>query len=83
MEVCPTIPTVNQVLLDPAQVNFMNNYKKPQNSPFSETYNSEWRNHPNFRWGNSNTNFQNNQPPNFQKPQSSYVPPPMVPFLKA
>ena len=59
-EVCPTIPTVKQVLLDPDQVNFWNNYKRPQNSLFSETYNSEWRNHHKFRWGNSNTNNQNN-----------------------
>ena len=38
------------------QVNAMNNYGKPFASPFSETYNPNWRNYPNFSW-------RQNQPP--------------------
>ena len=30
------------------QANALNNYGKPFASPFSETYNPNWRNHPNF-----------------------------------
>ena len=32
------------------QTNALNNYEKPFASPFSETYNPNWRNHPNFSW---------------------------------
>ena len=38
------------------QANALNNYEKPFASPFSETYNPNWRNHPNFSW-------RQNQPP--------------------
>jgi hypothetical protein len=49
---CPTIPAFKEVLHD--QANAMNTYKKPFQSPYSETYNSGWRNHPNFSWRNEN-----------------------------
>ena len=39
---CPTIPTFKKVLHE--QANFTNNYKRP----FSDTYNPNWQNHPNF-----------------------------------
>ena len=32
------------------QANALNNYGKPFASPFSETYNPNWRNHSNFSW---------------------------------
>ncbi len=51
----------------------MNNFKKPNPSPFSETYNSQWRNHPNFSWKNGNQAQQAQQPqaqPNAQHPQA-------------
>ena len=38
------------------QANALNNYEKPFASPFSETYNPNWRNHHNFSW-------RQNQPP--------------------
>uniref|UniRef100_A0A2N9GNA7 RNA-directed DNA polymerase n=1 Tax=Fagus sylvatica TaxID=28930 RepID=A0A2N9GNA7_FAGSY len=44
---CPTIPAFKEVLHD--QANAMNTYKKPFQSPYAETYNPGWRNHPNFR----------------------------------
>jgi len=43
---CPTILAFKEVLHD--QANAMNTYKKPFDAPYSETYNSGWRNHPNF-----------------------------------
>ena len=57
----------------PVQANFMNTFKKPFHSPYSETYNPQWRNHPNFSWRDDNRA----QPPHSQKPQNfhSYPPP--------
>ncbi|MED6150414.1 hypothetical protein PIB30_072038 [Stylosanthes scabra] len=62
--------------------------RPPQNDPYSNTYNSGWKNHPNFSWGGnqgqrSNNNIQNNnrlyQPP-FQRQQQPFQqPPPPVP----
>ena len=43
---CATIPAFKEVLHD--QANAMNMVKKSYSSPYSETYNSGWRNHPNF-----------------------------------
>ncbi|XP_075633356.1 uncharacterized protein LOC142605805 [Castanea sativa] len=43
------------------QANALNNYGKPFASPFSEAYNPNWRNHPNFSW-------RQNQPPTNQVP---------------
>ncbi|KAK5785959.1 hypothetical protein PVK06_040583 [Gossypium arboreum] len=33
------------------QVHYMGNNSRPQNNPYSNTYNASWRNHPNFSWG--------------------------------
>ena len=49
---CPTILAFKEVLHD--QANAMNMVKKSYPSPYSETYNSGWRNHPNFSWRNDN-----------------------------
>ena len=50
----------------------MNGYKRPFSSPYSETYNANWRNHPNFSWRNgSNTNNPSQGP----STSTSYVPP--------
>ena len=49
---CPTIPTFKEVLLD--QANAMNLVKKSYPSPYSNTYNLGWSNHPNFSWRNDN-----------------------------
>uniref|UniRef100_A0A2N9I9L5 Reverse transcriptase/retrotransposon-derived protein RNase H-like domain-containing protein n=1 Tax=Fagus sylvatica TaxID=28930 RepID=A0A2N9I9L5_FAGSY len=62
---CPTIPAFKEVLHD--QANAMNTYKKPFQSPYSETYNPGWRNHPNFSWRN-----ENNAPPP-QGPSNSVI----------
>ncbi|XP_026410340.1 uncharacterized protein LOC113305533 [Papaver somniferum] len=44
---------VKEVLHD--QANSMDTYKRPFGSPQSETYNPNWRNHPNFSWRNGPT----------------------------
>ena len=43
---CPTIPAFKKVFHD--QANAMNMVKKSYSSPYSETYNFGWNNHPNF-----------------------------------
>ena len=45
---CPTILAFKEVLHD--QANTMNMVKKSYPSPYSETYHSGWRIHPNFSW---------------------------------
>ena len=34
------------------QLNALNNFQRNQWNPYSNTYNSGWRNHPNFSWSN-------------------------------
>ncbi|CAL1395461.1 unnamed protein product [Linum trigynum] len=48
------------------QVNFINNVRR--NDPYSNTYNEEWRQHPNFSWSGNN----NPKPPGFQAPAASF-----------
>jgi hypothetical protein len=43
---CPSMT----VFAEMEQVNAFNNFQKPSNGPYSETYNPGWRNHPNFSW---------------------------------
>ncbi|MED6166819.1 hypothetical protein PIB30_113120, partial [Stylosanthes scabra] len=61
------------------QANYMGNQQRqPFHDPNSNTYNSGWRNYPNFGWGGNqnprNTNFQNRPPfqpqqrPPYQQP---------------
>ena len=40
------------------EVDFVSNQVRPQNNPYSNTYNPGWRNHPNFGW-RANTGNQN------------------------
>ncbi|MED6165323.1 hypothetical protein PIB30_098473, partial [Stylosanthes scabra] len=43
------------------QVNYMGNQPRPpQNDPYSNTYNSGWRNHSNFSWGGNQGQRSNN-----------------------
>ena len=61
------------------QANAMQNFNlHPQNNPYSNTYNPDWRNHPNFSYRNNNP-----IPPNASQPHPSgfqyrapYNPPP-------
>ncbi|RVW22607.1 hypothetical protein CK203_109490 [Vitis vinifera] len=45
---CPTIPTVREMLGD--QANVVGQFRPNNNAPYGNTYNSSWRNHPNFSW---------------------------------
>ena len=51
-----------------AYVDYVGSSSRPQNNPYSNTYNPGWRNHPNFSWSNNN-NVQKgnpNPPPGLQ-----------------
>ena len=43
---CPTIPTVREMFED--QANVIGQFKPNNNASYGNTYNSNWRNHPNF-----------------------------------
>ncbi|RVW18672.1 Retrovirus-related Pol polyprotein from transposon 17.6 [Vitis vinifera] len=45
---CPTMPAVREMLGD--QVNVVGQFRPNTNAPYGNTYNSSWRNHPNFSW---------------------------------
>ena len=45
---CPTIPAVREMLGD--QANVVGKFRPNNNAPYGNTYNSSWRNHPNFSW---------------------------------
>ena len=54
------------------QLNALNNFQRNQGNPYSNTYNSGWRNHPNFSWSNQEGGQIANQgfkqpPPGFQQ----------------
>ncbi|WP_233354919.1 hypothetical protein, partial [Vibrio cholerae] len=46
VEECPTIPTAREMFGD--QVNVIGQFKPNNNASYGNTYNSNWRNHPNF-----------------------------------
>ena len=47
-EHCPTVPSMRDMIAE--QANVVGQYKPPANAPYSNTYNSNWRNHPNLSW---------------------------------
>ena len=51
------------------QVDALNQFMKSFNNPYFETYNSNWRNHPNFSWRQPQQQSQPNQvgPPGFNQ----------------
>jgi hypothetical protein len=80
---CLTLPSFRECLHEQAYA--LNSFQKPNHNPYSQTYNSSWRNHPNFSWKSGNNNAQTSQPPfqahhNFQNSYGyapPYVPPPI------
>ncbi|KAL6332918.1 hypothetical protein AAG906_019923 [Vitis piasezkii] len=48
VEECPTIPAAREMFGD--QANVVGQFKPNNNAPYGNTYNSSWRNHPNFSW---------------------------------
>ena len=47
-EHCPMVPSVRDLMQDHAHVLGQN--KPPTNAPYGNTYNPNWRNHPNLSW---------------------------------
>ncbi|XP_015970189.1 uncharacterized protein LOC107493637 [Arachis duranensis] len=43
------------------EVNYLGNSSRQANDPYSKTYNSDWRNHPNFGWGNQQNQGQDHR----------------------
>ena len=48
VEKCPTIPAVREMFGD--QANVIGQFKPNNNASYGNTYNSNWRNHPNISW---------------------------------
>ncbi|RVW12697.1 hypothetical protein CK203_115028 [Vitis vinifera] len=48
VEECPTIPAAREMFGD--QANVIGQFKPNNNASYGNTYNSNWRNHPNFSW---------------------------------
>ena len=47
-EHCPMVPSVRDLMQEHAHVLGLN--KPPTNAPYGNTYNTNWRNHPNLSW---------------------------------
>ena len=45
-EQCPTIPAMREMLVE--QENVVSQFKPSTNAPYGNTYNTNWRNHPNL-----------------------------------
>ena len=45
-EQCPTVPIMRDMLAE--QANAVGQFKPPTNAPYGNTYNSNWRHHPNL-----------------------------------
>ncbi|WJZ92641.1 hypothetical protein VitviT2T_011626 [Vitis vinifera] len=48
VEECPTMPVVREMFED--QANVIGQFNPNNNASYGNTYNSNWRNHPNFSW---------------------------------
>ena len=60
------------ICVERGQVQFVNNYNQiPQNSPYSNTYNSRWKNHLKFGWKGQGIQQRPNNPLKFQSKQSN------------
>ena len=47
-EYCPMVSLVRDMMVENANV--LSQYKPPTNAPYGNTYNPNWRNHPNLLW---------------------------------
>ncbi|XP_017981014.1 PREDICTED: uncharacterized protein LOC108663036 [Theobroma cacao] len=75
-EMCGDGHSSDQCSYNSASVQFMGNFNKQQNNPYSNTYNPGWRNHPNFSWNNNAgpSNSNPNMPPSFQQQSRPPIP---------
>ena len=64
MEECPTIPVAREMFGE--QANVIGQFKPNSNASYGNTYNSSWRNHPNFSWKARATQYQQPDPPSQQ-----------------
>ncbi|RVW19077.1 Transposon Ty3-G Gag-Pol polyprotein [Vitis vinifera] len=64
VEECPTIPAVREMFGD--QANVIGQFKPNNNAPYGNTYNSSWRNHPNFSWKPRAPQYQQSTQPSQQ-----------------
>nr|XP_009796630.1 PREDICTED: uncharacterized protein LOC104243174 [Nicotiana sylvestris] len=71
-EICGEGNTSDTCPANPESVCFVGNSNRGQTNQYGNTYNPNWRNHPNFSWGR-NQSTQNQYRP--QAPQQQYRPP--------
>ena len=64
VEECPTISAEREMFRD--QANVVGQFKSNNNAPYANTYNSSWRNHPNFSWKARATQYQQPDQPSQQ-----------------
>ncbi|KAL6335134.1 hypothetical protein AAG906_027194 [Vitis piasezkii] len=64
VEECPAISAEREMFRD--QANVVGQFKPNNNVPYGNTYNSSWRNHPNFSWKARATQYQQPDPPSQQ-----------------
>ncbi|RVW94091.1 hypothetical protein CK203_038169 [Vitis vinifera] len=64
VEECPTISTKREMFGD--QANVVGQFKSNNNAPYGNTYNSSWRNRPNFSWKARATQYQQPDQPSQQ-----------------
>ncbi|RVW61824.1 hypothetical protein CK203_065728 [Vitis vinifera] len=61
---CPAISAEREMYRD--QANVVGQFRPNNNAPYGNTYNSSWRNHPNFSWKARATQYQQPDPPSQQ-----------------
>ncbi|RVW93793.1 Transposon Tf2-12 polyprotein [Vitis vinifera] len=64
VEECPAISAEREMFRD--QANVVGQFRPNNNAPYGNTYNSSWRNHPNFSWKARATQYQQSDPPSQQ-----------------
>ena len=64
VEECPAISSEREMYRD--QANVVGQFRPNNNAPYGNTYNSSWRNHPNFSWKARATQYQQPDPPSQQ-----------------
>ncbi|KAH9750930.1 hypothetical protein KPL71_014077 [Citrus sinensis] len=72
---CPSLPVYPEAYSE--QVHALQSYEITSNSPYSSTYNPNWRNHPNFSW-KQNQPLSNQGGQQFNMPNQQFVPPNQV-----
>ena len=81
-EHCLTIPSMREIITE--QANVVGQYKPPANASYNNTYNPNWRNHPNLFWKPKPPTY---VPPSAQQQYGSssqpHPPPPSSPVEQA